>query len=61
MQTIKAVFPMVVDIGCYSHTLDLVEEKSYLPVLGEFIRLRISLFSIVLVHKWIGGPGKVGK
>jgi len=27
MCIIKVIFPMVVDIGCYSHTLDLVGEK----------------------------------
>ena len=45
MRTIKIVFPMVVDIGCYSHTLDLVGEKFDLPVLDDFIRLWINLFS----------------
>ena len=60
MRTVKVIFPMVVDIGCYSHTLD-VGEKFDLPVLDEFIRLWISLFPIVLVYEWNGGLGLVGQ
>lgn len=45
MRTIKVVFPLVADIGCYSHTLDLVGEKFDLPVLDDFVRLWINLFS----------------
>ena len=44
MQTIKVVFPLVVDVDCYSHTLDLVGEKFDLPVLDDFVRLWINLF-----------------
>ena len=58
MRTVKVIFPMVVDIGCYSHTLDLVGEKFDLPVLDEFIRLWISL---ILVYEWNGGLGLVGQ
>ena len=60
MQTIKVVFPLIVDIGCYSYTLDLVGDKFDLPVLDDFVRLWINLFSgsicfpIVLVCKWNG-------
>ena len=35
MHTIKVVFPLLVDIGCYSHTIDLVGEKFDVPVLDE--------------------------
>jgi len=51
MRTIKVIFPMALDIGCYSPTLDLVGEKFDLPMLDEFIRGWISLFPTVLVHK----------
>ena len=45
MRTIKIVFPYVVDVGCYSHTIDLVGEKFDTPILDEFITLWISLFA----------------
>jgi len=45
MRTIKVVFPLLVDIGCYSHTIDLVGEKFDVPVLDEFFHLWISLFA----------------
>ena len=45
MRTIKVVFPHTVDVGCYSHTIDLVGEKFDTPILDEFIRLWISLFA----------------
>ena len=45
MRTIKVVFPLLVDIGCYSHTIDLAGEKFDVPVLDEFFRLWISLFA----------------
>ena len=32
MRTIKVVFPSLVDIGCYSHTIDLAGEKFDVPV-----------------------------
>ena len=42
---IKIMFPNLFDIGCYSHTLDLVGSKFELPTLEEFIKPWISLFS----------------
>lgn len=42
---IKVMFPNLLDIGCYSHTLNLVGNKFELPTLEEFIRPWISLFS----------------
>lgn len=44
MQTVQVVYPLMVDIGCYSHTLDHVGEKSATPTLKEFLHLLISLF-----------------
>lgn len=32
MCTIKVAFPLLVDIGCYFHTIDLVGEKFDVPV-----------------------------
>ena len=45
MKTIKVVFPSLVDVGCYSHTIDLAREKFDVPVLDEFFRLWVSLFA----------------
>ena len=45
MRIIKVVFPSLVDIGCYCHTIDLAGEKFDVPVLDEFFRLWISLFA----------------
>ena len=42
VQLCKDILPVIVDIGCYYHTIDLVGEKS--SVLGDFDSLRISLF-----------------
>lgn len=61
MLTVKVIFLLVVDVGCYSHTLYLIGEKFDLPVLDDFIRLWISLFPIVLMYKWNGRPEQVGQ
>lgn len=45
MRTIKIVFPCIVDVGCFSHTLDLVGSKFSTPVLSSFMIWWISLFS----------------
>ena len=45
MRTIKVVFPDMIDVGCHSHTIDLVGEKFRTPNLDNFIRLWISLFA----------------
>ena len=34
MRTIKVVFPDIVDVGCYSRTIDLVGEKFDTPIFG---------------------------
>ena len=45
MRTIKVVFPQVLDIGCFSHALDLTGRKFNTPNLDEFSKLWISLFA----------------
>ena len=45
MRTIKVVFPQVLDIGCFSHALDLTGRKFNTPNLDEFSKLWISLFT----------------
>ena len=45
MHTLKIVYPVVVDIGCFSHTIDHVGSHFSTPTLNDFISLWISLFS----------------
>ena len=45
MRTVSIVYPQVLDIGCVSHTLDLVGGRFKTPVLSSFVSLWISLFS----------------
>ena len=45
MRKIKVVFPNMIDVGYYSHTIDLVGEKFHTPSLHTFIHPWISLFS----------------
>ena len=43
--TIKVVFPDMIDVGCHSHTTDLVGDKCHTPNLDGFIHLWISLIA----------------
>ncbi len=45
MTTLKVVYPTLLDVGCFSHTLDHVGEKFHTPTLSDFITPWISLFS----------------
>ena len=45
MRTIQIVYSKVLDVGCYSHTINLVGEKFRTPNLDSFVRLWVSLFS----------------
>ena len=45
MNTLKIVYPLIVDIGCFSHTIDHVGGCFNTPTLSEFITSWISLFS----------------
>ena len=45
MKTLKIVYPSVLDIGCFSHTLDLVGNYFKLPNLTEFLNYWLLLFS----------------
>ena len=37
MRTIKVVYPDMIDVGCYSHTIDLEGNKLRTPTLDSFI------------------------
>jgi hypothetical protein len=45
MQTLKVVYPSLIDIGCFSHTIDHVGSKFITPLLSEFMTSWINLFS----------------
>ena len=45
IRTLGIVFPRIIDIGCFSHTLDHIGEKLLTPILDEFIKVWINLFS----------------
>ena len=42
---LKILYPNLVDIGCFSHTLDHVGEKMATPNLEKFMKLWVSLFA----------------
>ena len=45
MRTLSIVFPNILDIGCFSHTLDHVGEHFNTPALDAFMKVWISMFS----------------
>ena len=45
LRTLKIVYPQLVDVGCFSHTLDLVGETFSTPHLSSFTIWWVSLFS----------------
>ena len=36
LRTLKIIYPNLVDIGCFSHTVNLAGERFKIPLLGEF-------------------------
>ena len=45
VRTLKIVYPNLLSVGCFSHTIDRVGEHFDTPNLSDFIRSWISLFS----------------
>ena len=45
MRTLNIVYPELLHIGCFSHTLDHVGEKLNTPVLDKFAKSWINIFS----------------
>ena len=45
VRTLKIVYPSLLSVGCFSHTIDRVGEQFCTPHLSEFITSWISLFS----------------
>ena len=44
MRILKVVYPNVLDVGCFSHTLDLVGKKVNAPHVNDFVTTWINLF-----------------
>ena len=45
IRTLSIVYPNVLDVRCFSHTLDHVGEKLATPILDEFATPWINMFS----------------
>ena len=45
MRTLKVVYPFLLDIGCFAHTLDRVGERFKIPLVNDFTTYWVSLFS----------------
>ena len=45
LTTVKIVYPMLIDVGCYSHTIIHVGERFSTPTLSEFVSAWLTLFS----------------
>ena len=45
MFLLKVVYPLLLDIGCFAHTIDQVGEKFNTPNLNEFTTYWVNLFS----------------
>lgn len=44
IRTLSIVYPKLLDVGCFSHTLDHVGEKLNTPVLDVFAKAWINMF-----------------
>ena len=45
MQTLKILYRSLIDIGCFSHSLDLIGETFCTPIRDQFFKGWISMFS----------------
>ncbi len=45
MRTVKVVYPSLIDVSCFSHTLNLVGEKFATPHLSDFLSSWVTMFS----------------
>ena len=45
MRIVKVIYPNLLDVGCFSHALDLVGEHFHMPTLSEFGALWVSLLA----------------
>lgn len=45
MTTIKILYPRMLDVGCFSHTIDHVGDRFNTPILSPFVSSWVKLFS----------------
>ena len=45
IRTLRVIYPFILDVGCFAHTLDRVGEKFKTPLINEFTTYWVSLFS----------------
>ncbi len=45
IRTLKVLYPSLIDIGCFSHTLDNVGDRFSIPILDQFFKVWIGMFS----------------
>ena len=45
MRTVKVLYPNILDVGCFSHTIDNAGRHFSTPILDEFIRSWLALFA----------------
>ena len=45
IRVLKAVYPTILDVTCFAHTIDLVRTKFNLPMLDRFMQWWVRLFS----------------
>ena len=45
MRTLSLIYPSILDVGCFSHTIDHVGENFKIPVLDTFTKHWVALFS----------------
>ncbi len=60
LRTLKVLYPNIVNVGCFSHTIDHVGEKFDTPVFAEFVSGWISLFAHSPKNKalWLERTGR---
>ena len=60
VQTWKIIYPTLIDIGCFSHTPDLIGEKFCTPTLNQFFKGWINMISRSVPRpNWFGKTGQV--
>ena len=45
MRAVKVLYNQLIDVGCFSHMLDHVGEKLSTPLLDDFVKAWVGLFS----------------
>lgn len=57
MRTVSIMYPKILDIGCFSHTLDLVGKKFEVPTLDNFMKHWEAMFKHSFMSKLLWQTG----